>query len=350
MVVQSHGYAAHDDKSPLVPFAFERKDVGENDVLIDIKFCGMCHSDLHQIRNEWGGSKFPMVPGHEIVGKVEKIGANVKKFKVGDSVGVGCMVNSCRNCETCKDDEEQFCKKTVYTYNSKDETGALHQGGYSNNIVVAEHFVVKVDPRLEKNLAGVAPLLCAGITTYSPLKHWKAEKGQSVGVVGLGGLGHMAIKFAHSFGCKVVLFTHSESKVADAKRLGADEVCVTKDKENFKKYAGALHLIIDTVSAEHDLAIYLSCLRKDSSLVLVGLPEKASPLPAFALGGRKSITFSSIGGMAETQEMLDYCAEHDILSDIEVIPIQKVNEAMERMHKSDVKYRFVIDLSTNSKI
>ena len=346
-MIKSHGYAARDKQSPLGSFDFERREVGPKDVLIDIQFCGVCHSDLHQVRDEWGGSIYPMVPGHEIVGRVAKVGAQVKKFKAGDLAGVGCMVDSCRECNSCREGEEQYCDRgqTVLTYNSRAKDGSPTYGGYSNNIVCDEAFVLKVSPKL--NLAAVAPLLCAGITTYSPLRHWGVGEGQRVGVVGLGGLGHMALKFAHAFGAHVTQFTTSPGKEQDAKRLGAHEVVLTRDPANLAKLAGSFHFIIDTVSAPHDLNAYITMLRRNGHMVLVGAPEKPAPVAAFPLiMGRRSLAGSAIGGVRETQEMLDYCAEKNIVSDVELTPIQKINQAYERMVRNDVKYRFVIDMAS----
>ena len=346
-MVKSYGYAARDKATPLGPFNFERRDVGARDVQIDILFCGVCHSDLHQVRDEWGGSIYPMVPGHEIVGRVSRVGAHVKKFKAGDLAGVGCMVDSCRECNACREGEEQYCDRgqTVLTYNARYKDGTPTYGGYSNNIVVDEAFALKVSPRLDP--AAVAPLLCAGITTYSPLRHWGVGEGQRVGVVGLGGLGHMALKFARSFGAHVTQFTTSPGKEQDAVRLGAHEVVLTRDPANLAKLAGSFHFIIDTVSAPHDLNAYLNLLRRNGQLVLVGAPDKPSPVAAFPLiMRRRSLAGSAIGGIRETQEMLDYCAEKNIVSDIELTPIQKINQAYERMVRNDVKYRFVIDMAS----
>jgi uncharacterized zinc-type alcohol dehydrogenase-like protein len=343
---KTSAYAAFDAKSPLGAWNFERKDPGPRDVQIEIQFCGVCHSDIHQVRDEWGGSIYPMVPGHEIVGRVTKAGSAVKKFKEGDLAGVGCMVDSCRECASCRDDEEQYCERgTVLTYNSRYRDGSPTYGGYATNVVVDEAFALKISSKLD--LAAVAPLLCAGITTYSPLRHWKVGKGQRVGVVGLGGLGHMALKFAHAFGAHVTQFTTSPGKETDAKRLGADDVVVTRDPEAVKKLAGSLDFIIDTVSAAHDLNLYLQLLRRNGNMVLVGAPEIPSPIASFNLiMGRKSLAGSAIGGIKETQEMLDYCGDHNIVSDIEMIPIQQINTAYERMLKNDVKYRFVIDIGS----
>lgn len=346
-MISSKGYATHNATEPLAPFSFERRDPGPNDVVVDILYCGICHTDIHQARNDWGGSVYPMVPGHEIVGRVARVGSAVTKFKEGDLAGIGCMVDSCRTCVNCRDGEEQFCVKgSTFTYNSPEkQTGKSTFGGYSNNIVVDEAFVLKISPKLD--LAATAPLLCAGITTYSPLRHWKVGPGQKVGVVGLGGLGHMALKFARSFGAHVVQFTTSESKKADALRLGAHEVVLSKDEAAMKAQAGSFDFILDTVSANHDVNPLLALLKRDGHLVLVGVPTEPMSLPAISLiFGRKSLAGSLIGGIRETQEMLDYCAEHGIVSDIEMIPISGVNEAFERTIKADVKYRFVIDLAS----
>ena len=341
------GYAAQSKAAPITPFEFERRTPGASDVQIEILFCGVCHSDLHQVRDEWGGSIYPMVPGHEIVGRVKSVGSAVTKFKPGDLAGVGCMVDSCRTCESCSIGLEQYCDRgqTVFTYNSRFPDGTPTYGGYSESIVVDETFALSISPKLD--LAATAPLLCAGITTYSPLRHWNVQPGQKVGVVGLGGLGHMALKFAHAFGAHVTQFTTSPGKEEDARRLGADEVVLTRDPEALKALAGTFHFIIDTVSAPHDLNMYLTLLKRDGSMVLVGLPEDPAKVDAFPLAGkRRSLAGSNIGGIAETQEMLDFCAEHGIVSDIEMTPISKVNEAYERMLKNDVKYRFVIDMAT----
>jgi len=340
-------YAAGAANSPLAPFSFDRREPMPNDVQIDILFCGVCHSDLHTVRDEWGGTTYPCVPGHEIVGRVVKVGSDVKKFREGDLAGVGCMVDSCRTCESCRADLEQFCDDgVVFTYNSRDKhNGGITYGGYSKSIVVDQHFVLRISDKLD--LAAAAPLLCAGITTYSPMRHWKVEKGQKVGVVGLGGLGHMAVKFAHAFGARVVLFTTSPGKTADAKRLGAHEVVVSKNEEELKKHANSFDFIIDTVSAQHDLNAYLALVKRDGTMTLVGAPPESIPLDAFSLiHRRRQLAGSLIGGIKETQEMLDFCAEHGIACDIEMIPIDKINEAYERMLKSDVKYRFVIDMAS----
>jgi alcohol dehydrogenase (NADP+) len=343
-------YAAHGAITPLTPFTIPRRDPRPQDVQIEILFCGVCHSDLHQARDEWHATMptvYPLVPGHEIVGRVVKVGSAVKKFKEGDLAAVGCMVDSDRVCAACRDNEEMFCENGMtLTYNSEDKAlGGVTYGGYSDSIVVDEHFVLRVSPKLD--LAGTAPLLCAGITTYSPLRHWNVGKGQKVGIVGLGGLGHMGIKFAHAFGAHVVLFTTSPNKTADAKRLGADEVVISKNAEDVQKHANSFDFILDAVSAEHDLNAYLHLLKRNGSLVLVGAPEKPLPVSAFnLLFGRHRLGGSAIGGIRETQEMLDFCAQHNITSDIERIPIQQINQAFDRLLKSDVKYRFVIDMAS----
>ncbi len=342
----SYGYAAQNAKTPLAPFKFDRRDPGPDDVAIQIQYCGVCHSDIHQVRDEWGGSIFPMVPGHEIVGKVTKVGKNVKKFKEGDLAGVGCMVDSCRQCENCKDGEEQYCTRgLVLTYNSKDKAGQPTYGGYSDHIICDEAYTLKISSKL--NLAAVSPLLCAGITTYSPLKHWKVGKGSRVGVIGLGGLGHMALKFAHAFGAHVTQFTTSPGKEEDAKRLGADEVILSRDPKNLAPLASSFDFLIDTVAASHDINMYLATLKRNGTLAMVGAPDKPLPVAVFGLiMGRRSFAGSAIGGIRETQEMLDYCAETGIVSDIEMVNIDKINEAYERVIKSDVKYRFVIDMKS----
>ncbi|HEV2805921.1 MAG TPA: NAD(P)-dependent alcohol dehydrogenase [Chthoniobacterales bacterium] len=341
------GYAARSKTSPLTPFSFERRDPGPTDVQLDILFCGVCHSDLHTARGEWGGTKYPCVPGHEIVGRVAKVGRDVKKFREGDLAAVGCMVDSCRTCQNCRDHLEQFCDNSpVFTYNSEDKhTGGVTYGGYSKSIVVDHDFVLRISDKLD--LAATAPLLCAGITTYSPLRHWKIGDGHKVGIVGLGGLGHMGVKFANAFGAHVALFTTSPNKAADAKKLGAHEVILSKDADEMEKHEKSFDFILDTVSAPHDLDAYLSLLKRDGSLVLVGASPDPLQLDAFSLiHRRRRLAGSLIGGIAETQEMLDYCAAHGIVCDIEKISIDKINEAYERMLKSDVKYRFVIDMGT----
>ncbi len=344
------GYAAQSKTDPIAPWEFDRREVGPADVQVEIAYCGVCHSDLHQARDEWGGSVFPMVPGHEIVGRVKAVGSDVTKFKVGDLAGVGVMVDSCRECESCRIGLQQYCDrgKTVFTYNSRFPDGSEAYGGYSDNIVVDESFVLSISPKLD--LAATAPLLCAGITTYSPLRHWNVQPGQKVGVVGLGGLGHMGLKFAHAFGAHVTQFTTSPGKEADAKRLGADEVVLTRDPEALKPLASTFDFILDTVSAPHDINMYLNLLKRDGAMVLVGLPDTPPTVSAFPLAGkRRTLAGSNIGGLPETQEMLDFCAEHNIVSDIELTPISKINEAYERMLKNDVKYRFVIDMATLSE-
>lgn len=340
-------YAASRSDAPLGPFAIERREPGPEDVVIDIAYCGVCHSDLHQARNEWHGSIYPIVPGHEIVGRVTRVGNDVRKLKVGDFAAVGCMVDSCRACAPCKAGLEQYCERgSILTYNSADpKHNDTTYGGYSASIVVAEAFVLRLAS--DKNLAAVAPLLCAGITTYSPLRHWQAGPGKTVAIVGLGGLGHMGVKFARAFGAHVVLFTTSESKVEDGLRLGAHEVVVTKDPAVFRKHGARFDLIIDAVSAKHDINAYLQMVKLDGTLCLVGAPEEPLPVNAFSLlSPRRSFAGSGIGGIAETQEMLDFCAAHGITSDIETIAIQQINEAYERLLRGDVKYRFVIDMAS----
>jgi alcohol dehydrogenase (NADP+) len=340
-------YAALSATSPLSPFSIERRKPTDTDVAIEILFCGVCHSDLHQARDEWHNSIYPVVPGHEIVGRVTSVGGKVTKFKTGDLAAVGCMVDSCRVCPNCKRGLEQYCEKVpVFTYNGPDKfTGAQTFGGYSQSVVVDEAFVLKVPANLD--LATVAPLLCAGITTYSPLHHWKVGPGQKVGIVGLGGLGHMGVKFAHALGAHVVLFTTSPGKTADALRLGANEVVVSKNQDEMEKHKNSFDFILDAVSAEHDINAYLELLKLDGTLTLVGAPEQPLPVAAFnLLLPRRQFAGSAIGGIPETQEMLDFCGTHGIVSDIEIIPIQKINEAYDRLLKGDVKYRFVIDMSS----
>jgi uncharacterized zinc-type alcohol dehydrogenase-like protein len=344
---RTKAFAALSPSTPLVPFEFERREPGPADVVIDLAFCGVCHSDLHQVLDEWGGALFPMVPGHEMVGTVSGVGAAVKKFKVGDRAGVGCMVDSCRTCDSCKQDLEQFCQKgAAFSYNGTEmDRKTPTYGGYSKQVVVTEAFALRLSPKLD--LAATAPLLCAGITTWSPLRHWKASKGQRVGVVGLGGLGHMAVKLAASLGCEVTMLSTSPGKEADARRLGAHQFGLTSDKGTFKRLAGSFDLILDAISAPHDYNAYLGLLKVNGTMVLLGVPPQPTPVAAFALiGGRRSLAGSLIGGIAETQEMLDHCAEHGITSDVEVLPVQQVNVAYERMLKNDVRYRFVLDLST----
>jgi uncharacterized zinc-type alcohol dehydrogenase-like protein len=340
-------YAAKNATTPLEPWSIDRRDTKPHDVQIEILYCGVCHSDLHTARNEWGGTIYPCVPGHEIVGRVTKVGDHVKKYKVGDLVGVGCLVDSCRECDNCKEGLEQYCSNgMVGTYNGQQKDGSgVTYGGYSKQIVVTEDFVLRVSGKLP--LAGVAPLLCAGITTYSPLRHWKVGKGHKVGVLGLGGLGHMGVKLAVSFGAEVTMLSHSPSKEADAKRLGAHNFLLTSDEEKIKAAANYFDFILDTVSAPHDYNTYLTMLNTNGVMVCVGAPSEPAVVPAFNLiFQRRSIAGSLIGGLPETQEMLDYCAEHNIVSDVEVINIKDINESYERMLKGDVRYRFVIDMAT----
>ena len=342
-------YSAASATAPLAFTTIPRRDPTERDVQIDILFCGICHSDYHQVRSEWSGfipTVYPIVPGHEIVGRVTKVGKAVTKYKIGDLAAVGCMVDSDGTCAQCKAGLEQFCGNVTFTYNSPDRhLGGVTYGGYSESIVVDERFVLRVPSKLD--LAGTAPLLCAGITTYSPMRHWGVTKGKKVGIVGLGGLGHMGVKFAHAFGAHVVVFTTSPGKTEDARRLGADEVVVSRHADEMRKHAGSFDFILDTVSADHDLNAYINLLRIDGTITVVGAPEKPLGVLAFSLiFGRRSLSGSNIGGIAETQEMLDFCGQHQITPDVEVIPIQKVNEAYDRLIKSDVKYRFSIDMAS----
>ena len=346
-MIQTKGYAAQTPETDLAPWNFERREVGEHDVQFDIKFCGVCHSDLHQIKNDWFPGIFPMVPGHEIVGVVTKVGSAVTKFKEGDIAGTGCLVNSCRVCDECKEGLEQYCTNgSSATYNGTEQDKKTPTyGGYSNTIVVNEDFVLRLNDKLD--LAATAPLLCAGITTYSPLRYWKVGKGHKLGVVGLGGLGHMAVKFGVSFGAEVTVLSTSPEKEEDAKKLGAHKFLVTKDEAQMKSAKGSFDFIIDTVSAKHDLNAYLGLLRTNGVMICVGAPSEPSPVSAFSIiGGRKSLAGSGIGGLPETQEMLDYCAEHNIVSDIEIINMKDITPSYERMLKGDVKYRFVIDMAT----
>ena len=340
-------YAAPSAKAPLEPYTVERREPGPHDVHIEILYCGICHSDIHQVKDEWGGSTFPMVPGHEIVGRVKAVGAHVTKFKPGDMAGVGCMVDSCRECDPCKEDTEQFCEKgAAYTYNGTEmDRKTPTYGGYSTQVVVDEAFVLKVPENLDP--AGAAPLLCAGITTYSPLRRWGCKAGDRVGVVGLGGLGHMAVKLAASMGAEVTMLSTSRAKEADARKLGAHAFALTSDESTFEKLAGHFNLIVNTISAPHDYNKYLGMLKPHGTMVLVGAPPESIPVSAFSLiFGNKRLAGSLIGGIAETQEMLDYCGEHEIVSEVEVIPAHKINEAYERMLKGDVRYRFVIDCAS----
>ncbi|GEP45957.1 NAD(P)-dependent alcohol dehydrogenase [Brevifollis gellanilyticus] len=342
-------YAASSATSPLASTSIPRRAPTDRDVELEILYCGVCHSDLHQVRNEWKAlpTVYPCVPGHEIVGRVTQVGSAVTKYQEGDIVGVGCLVDSDHTCPSCEADLEQFCPRAAFTYNSRDKHGTapVTYGGYSSSIVVDERFVLKVPTNLE--LAGVAPLLCAGITSYSPIRRWGDIKGKKVGILGLGGLGHMGVKFAHAFGAHTVVLTSSANKKEDALRLGADEVVVTRDPGEMRKHASSFDFILDTVSADHDINTYLNLLKIDGTLTLVGAPDKPMPVAAFGLiFGRKRLAGSLIGGIAETQEMLDFCGEHNITSDVEVIAIQQINEAYDRLVKSDVKYRFSIDMAS----
>lgn len=346
-MTKSFAYAAQSKADKLAPFSFDRRDPGPKDVVIDIEFCGICHSDIHQVRGEWGRELYPMVPGHEIVGKVSAVGSEVTKFKVGDPAAVGVIVESCLHCDNCNDSLEVYCSDggARDTYNAELRNGERTMGGYATNIVTPEHFVHTLKPGID--LAGTAPLLCAGITTYSPLKHWNVGPGQKVGIVGLGGLGHLGLKFAKAFGAHVVQFTTSASKVEDAKKLGADEVIISKDADQMAKHAGSFDFILDCVSAPHDMDALLGQLRLNGVLCLVGLPDQPLSITPFSLlANRRSLAGSAIGGMKETQEMLDFCAEHNIVADVEVLGYDKVNEAYDRVVKGDVKYRFVLDNST----
>jgi alcohol dehydrogenase (NADP+) len=345
---KAEAYSAASASSLLAPTTIPRRDPGEHDVQIEILFCGICHSDLHQVRNEWSGipTVYPCVPGHEIIGRVTKVGSEVTRFKPGDLAAVGCLVDSDGNCQECQAGLEQFCPHMTLTYNSPDvHLGGVTYGGYSDSIVVKEHFVLRVPSNL--NLAGAAPLLCAGITTYSPMRHWGVTKGKKVGVVGLGGLGHMAIKFAHAFGAHVVVFTTSANKKEDALRLGADDVVISRNTDEMSKHKGSFDFVLDAVSAEHNINAFIQLLGRDGNITLVGAPDKPLSVSAFSLLlNRRSLSGSLIGSIAETQEMLDFCGKHNITADVEVIPIQKVNEAYERLSSADVKYRFSIDMAS----
>jgi len=346
---KAKAYSVSSATSPFASTTIARRDLNPQDVQIEILFCGICHSDLHQARNEWSGvmpTVYPCVPGHEIVGRVTKVGSAVTKFKPGDLAGVGCLVDSDGACPECKAGLEQFCPNLVLTYNMPDKhLGGVTYGGYSDSIVVTERFVLRVPPNL--NLAGAAPLLCAGITTYSPMRHWGVTKGKKVGVAGLGGLGHMGVKFAHALGAHTVVFTSSPGKKDDAVRLGADEVVISRNADEMAKHAGSFDFILDAVAAPHDINAYINLLRRDGNITMVGAPEQPLPVSVFGLiFRRRSFSGSIIGGIAETQEMLDFCSQHNITSDVEVIPIQKINEAYERLAKSDVKYRFSIDMAS----
>lgn len=349
--MNTKSYAANSATTPLAPFNFERRAPGDHDVQIEILFCGVCHSDVHTVRNEWQGTTYPCVPGHEIIGRVVRVGAHVQDFKPGDIAGVGCLVDSCGTCGSCENDLEQFCEKgAIFTYNSPDkQSGGITFGGYSESIVVNEAFVLHIPDNLD--LAATAPLLCAGITTYSPLRHHKVTKGEKVVIVGLGGLGHMGVKLAKALGAYVVVFTTSLDKVKDALRLGADEVVHSKDEAAMKKHLNSFHFILDTVSAKHDINDYLIMLRLDGNLTQVGVPSEPLAVDVSNLiFGRRSFSGSLIGGLKETQEMLDFCGQHSITSDIELIPIQQVNEAYDRLVEGDVKYRFVIDMASLKQI
>jgi len=346
-MTSTKAYAAKSATTPVEPWSIERRDPKPHDVQIEILYCGVCHSDLHTARNEWGNTVYPVVPGHEIVGRVTKVGDHVKKYKVGDLAGIGCLVDSCRECDNCEEGLEQYCSNgMVGTYNSQEKDGSgLTYGGYSKQIVAHEDFILKISDKLP--LEGVAPLLCAGITTYSPLRHWKVGKGDKVGILGLGGLGHMGVKLAVSFGAEVTMLSHSPSKAADATRLGAHKFLLTSDEEQVKNVSNYFDFILDTVSAPHDYNIYLNMLNTNGVMVCVGAPSAPAEVPAFNLiFQRRSLAGSLIGGLPETQEMLDYCAEHNITSDVEVINIKDINESYERMLKGDVRYRFVIDIAT----
>ncbi len=346
-MTKSFGYAAQSKTTPLAPYSFDRREPGPKDVVLDIAYCGICHSDIHQVRGEWGQELYPMVPGHEIVGTVKAVGAEVTRFKPGDQAAVGVIVESCLHCDNCNADLENYCSDGGGrdTYNATLRNGERTMGGYATNIVTPEHFVHTLKPGVD--LAGVAPLLCAGITTYSPLKHWGVGPGHKIGIVGLGGLGHLGLKFAKAFGAHVVQFTTSQGKVEDARKLGADEVIISKDAEQMAKHAGSFDFILDTVSAPHDMNALLGQLRLNGTLCLVGIPDQPLSIQPFSLvANRRSLAGSGIGGMKETQEMLDFCAEKGIVADVEIVGYDKVNEAYERVIKSDVKYRFVLDAST----
>ncbi len=347
-MMKTEAFAAYSATTPLAPFQLERREPGPQDVQIEILFCGVCHSDLHTVRAEWEGTVFPVVPGHEIVGRVTAVGKDVTRFKAGDMAAVGCIVDSCRHCASCAEGLEQYCETGMTgTYGGVEkQTGKQTYGGYSDQIVVDEYYVLKISDKLDP--AAVAPLLCAGITTWSPLRHWKVGPGHKVGIVGLGGLGHMGVKLAHALGAHVVLFTTSPDKVEDAKRLGADEVVISKNEAEMAVHAGSFHFILNTVAAPHNLDAFLVLLKRDGAMVLVGAPGTPHPSPTVfnLILKRRTLAGSLIGGIPETQEMLDFCAEHGIVSDIEIIPIQQINEAYERMLKGDVKYRFVIDMAS----
>ena len=346
-MIKSKGYVVNAAGKQLEPTNFERRDVGEHDILIEIAYCGICHSDLSQSNDEWGIAKFPMVPGHEIVGKVTQIGSAVSKFKVGDLAAVGCIVDSCSKCDNCRAGSEQFCDLgMIWTYNTKEyDSDDITRGGFANNIVVKENYVLQIPPNMD--LSRTAPLLCAGITTYSPLKYWEVGPGQVVGIVGLGGLGHLAIKFAKAFGARVVLLTRSKQKAEKAHALGADEVIITTDEDQMQAHVNSFDFILNTISAKHSVDSYLNLLKLDGTMVFVGLPGESLNVHVFSLSfPRRKLAGSLIGGIEETQQMLDFCAQHNIYADIELISANKINEAFTRLAKSDVKYRFVIDMST----
>ncbi|MGB9003486.1 MAG: NAD(P)-dependent alcohol dehydrogenase [Nitrosotalea sp.] len=346
MTIKVHGYAAQQAKTSLGPYSFERREPSDYDVIIDIGYCGICHTDIHQVGDEWGGSKFPMVPGHEITGTVSQVGPKVTRYKAGDRVGVGCFVNSCRKCEPCRKNLEQYCTEGMTTtYNGTEKDGTPTQGGYSNKIVVDENYVLSIPDNLPLDKA--APLLCAGVTLYSPLMHWKAGPGKKVAIIGLGGIGHMGVKLAHALGAEVTVLSHSLKKQEDGKKLGADHFYATSDPTTFEKLKGYFDLMINTVSADLDWNKYLDLLALDGAMVVVGIPEKETPVGSYSLvAGRRSLAGSLIGGIKETQEMLNFCSKNNIASEIEVIPIQQVNDAYKRILASDVRYRFVIDIKS----
>ena len=349
-MVQVIGYAAKEAKASLTPFSFERRDLLDHDVMIDIQYCGICHTDIHQVNNEWGRSIYPMVPGHEIVGNVSHVGSQVTRFKVGDKVGVGCFVDSCRNCHACRQGMEQYCSNVLTTYNGIEKDGKTPtQGGYSNKIVVDENYILRMPDNLAPERA--APLLCAGITLYSPLIHWKAGPGKKVAIIGLGGLGHIGVKIAHALGAEITVLSHSLKKQEDAKKMGADNFYATSNPKTFEKFEGYFDIIVNTVSTDLNLNQYLNLLKLDGTMVVVGAPEKDSQVSAQSLiSARRNLAGSLIGGINETQEMLNFCSKHDIVCDVELIPIQKVNEAYGRILDSDVRYRFVIDLNSLGKM
>jgi alcohol dehydrogenase (NADP+) len=349
-MLQVIGYAAKEAKASLTPFSFERRDLLDHDVVIDIQYCGICHTDIHQVKNEWGRSNYPMVPGHEIAGNISQVGSQVTRFKIGDKVGVGCFVDSCRNCYACSEGLEQYCNNVLTTYNGIEKDGKTPtQGGYSNKIVVDENYVLNMPDNLV--LERAAPLLCAGITLYSPLMKWKAGPGKKVAIIGLGGLGHIGVKIAHALGSEVTVLSHSFKKQQDAKKMGADNFYATSDSKTFEKLEGYFDIMINTVSTDINLNQYLNLLKLDGTMVVVGVPEKDTKINAYSLiSARRNLAGSLIGGISETQEMLNFCSKHNITCDVELIPIQKVNEAYERILNSDVRYRFVIDLNSLKKI